>query len=323
MKVIKKLAFGNISVDSSSKLRGDKASLELLANSPESINLIIWNGKILLNYVNGKPNICYLNTDHKLLKDCQRLAFLGFNPSQMPIFLYELRDWVEESPSIQSQAVKFIDIVETNHPFLPEQNRFTDLKKVLIELESKELSICGTAKSLYEWHKANKFCSRCGKKNFITQSGWELFCNSCNSKCFPRTDPVVIMLIENQNSILLGRSPEWPKGMYSCLAGFLEPGESIEDAVRRETFEEVGIKVSEVNYVSNQPWPFPHSLMIGCRAVALNRTLNIDYDELEHARWFEKEEIRSIANKPNAELKLARKGTIANCLIEDWLHTGI
>ena len=321
MKIIKELAFGKKSIDSSSELRGDKNLVEDLANSREALNLVIWNGKILLNHAKDKPRICYLNINHKLLQECQRLAFIGLTPFQIPIFLYELKGWGKKNPKSKSDVKKFIDSVEITHPFLPKQNRFTDLKKVLIVLDDQELGICGIAKSLYEWHQTNKFCSHCGHINFIDQSGWELLCSTCGAKCFPRTDPVVIMLIENQNSILLGRSPLWPKGMYSCLAGFLEPGESIEDAVRRETLEEVGLNVSEVRYVNNQPWPFPHSLMIGCRARALSNAITIDHNELEHARWFDKEEVNCITGKPNSEVTFARKGTIANFLIKDWLDT--
>ena len=142
---------------------------------------------------------------------------------------------------------------------------------------------------------------------------------NAKKKSFPRTDPVVIMLIERADSILLGRSSLWPKGMYSCLAGFLEPGESIEDAVRRETFEEVGITLNSVKYITNQPWPFPHSLMIGCRAATTQKYLKIDYAELEDARWFKKNELISLNESENPKLKLARKGSIANHLIENWI----
>ena len=139
------------------------------------------------------------------------------------------------------------------------------------------------------------------------------------SRVLFRSDPVVIMLIERKDSILLGRSSIWPKGMYSCLAGFLEPGERVEDAVRRETFEEVGIKLNSIEYVTNQAWPFPHSLMIGCRATAESSRLQIDYSELEDARWFRKKELISLQENNNFSLKLARKGTIANYLIEEWI----
>ena len=313
------LTFSTDEIDKASHIRKDKNKIDLLASNSKSLNLIVWQGKILLDWQNETPKICYIPFDHKLLQKANRIAFLGFIEALSPIFLYALPNWENEGKNYENKLRKFVDNEEVTHPYLPLDNRFTDLKKVLINLSSKELSICGMAKSLFEWHDNNKHCSRCGDVNKVFDSGWELSCSKCKNKAFPRTDPVVIMLIERKDSILLGRSSVWPKGMYSCLAGFLEPGERVEDAVRRETFEEVGIKLSSIEYVTNQAWPFPHSLMIGCRATAESSHLQIDYSELEDARWFRKKELISLQENNNFSLKLARKGTIANYLIEEWI----
>ena len=136
---------------------------------------------------------------------------------------------------------------------------------------------------------------------------------------FPRTDPVVIMLILSGNSVLLGRSPAWPQGMYSLLAGFMEPGESIEAAVRREVLEEAGVPVGQVDYLSSQPWPFPSSLMIGCRGTALSRDIRRDPVELEDARWVGREAVLAAMNGQDPDLRPARQGSIARFLLERWL----
>ena len=136
---------------------------------------------------------------------------------------------------------------------------------------------------------------------------------------FPRTDPVVIMLVTHGNDVLLGRSPHWPEGMYSLLAGYMEPGEGIEEAVRREVFEETGVRVGDVGYLSSQPWPFPTSLMIGCTAQALNKDLTLDPIEIEDAKWVSREGVANSFAGNDPELLPSRKGSIAQFLLERWL----
>ena len=149
--------------------------------------------------------------------------------------------------------------------------------------------------------------------------GWRRSCPACGAQHFPRTDPVVIMLILHGNSVLLGRQAAWPPGMYSLLAGFMEPGESIEAAVRRETLEETGIAVGRVEYLASQPWPFPSSLMIGCRGEALTREIDRDLAELEDARWVTREQTVAALAGDDPDLRPARRGSIARFLIERWL----
>ncbi len=151
------------------------------------------------------------------------------------------------------------------------------------------------------------------------EAGWRRTCTACGTQHFPRTDPVVIMLILHGNALLLGRSPAWPPTMYSLLAGFMEPGESIEAAVRREVFEETGVPVGKVDYLSSQPWPFPSSLMIGCVGQALAREITLDPNELEDARWISREGVMAALNGEDPEIRPARPGSIARFLIERWL----
>ena len=162
------------------------------------------------------------------------------------------------------------------------------------EIPAEMLGILAQAKAVLHWNATHRFCGRCGGLTVQAASGWRRDCPHCDSQHFPRTDPVVIMLAVDGERCLLGRQPRFPKGMYSCLAGFLESGETLEDAVRRELFEEAGIRVGEVQYLGSQPWPFPASLMMGAIAQATTSEIKLDTDELEDARWFSKDEARSL-----------------------------
>ena len=150
-------------------------------------------------------------------------------------------------------------------------------------------------------------------------AGWQRDCPECGGHHFPRTDPVVIMLVTHGDDVLLGRSPGWPEGMFSLLAGFIEPGEPIEAAVRREVFEEAGVRVGAVTYLASQPWPFPASLMFGCRGEALGREITIDPAEIEQALWVSKARLAAIFEGKDPEIKPARKGAIAHFILWNWL----
>ncbi|MCJ2036804.1 NAD(+) diphosphatase [Methylobacterium sp. J-068] len=171
-----------------------------------------------------------------------------------------------------------------------------DLRSLASEgrIAPHELGLLATAKSLLSWHARNGFCAQCGSATTLAAGGYRRECAACGTHHFPRTDPVVIMLITHGEACLLGRSPRFNTGMYSCLAGFLEPGETIEDAVRRETFEEVGLTIGAVRYHASQPWPFPASLMIGCVAEARDAAIVIDPVELADARWFSRTEVEAM-----------------------------
>ena len=218
-----------------------------------------------------------------------------------------------------SQIGSFIDTERNYHPELPKGTFFCDLRNLLPILNARYANLCATAKSIYEWQTRVKFCQSCGGKLTSEKAGWEKACKKCSFKQFPRIDPVVIMLIKKGNDILLGRSHGWPEKMYSCLAGFIEPGESIEGAAEREAMEESGIKIKNVKYITSQPWPFPASLMMGCTGEAQNRTLKIDKDELEDVIWASKEEVFRALNGLDKSIFMARRGAIARYLIEKWV----
>lgn len=189
-------------------------------------------------------------------------------------------------------------------------------------LRDDEAPLFAAALSLAWWHSRHQFCANCGASTEIERGGWSRRCPECSAQHFPRVDPVVIMLAEHEGRLLLGRQPQYPPGRYSALAGFLEPGESIEAAVARELHEEAGIAVEDVTYVASQPWPFPSSLMLGCHARALGSDLTIDTTELDDARWFTREEIvAALAGHPDATFQPPPRFAIARTLLEQWLAT--
>jgi NAD+ diphosphatase len=168
----------------------------------------------------------------------------------------------------------------------------------IASLPLEELALYGGARSLVDWHARHRFCARCGQPTALAKGGWQRDCPACAAQHFPRVDPVVIMLVEHENSLLLGRQARFPPRSYSALAGFVEPGETIEEAVAREVLEEAGVAVRDVTYIASQPWPFPSQLMLGCHAFADAREIVIDYTELEDARWFTRAEVAEAMAHP-------------------------
>jgi NAD+ diphosphatase len=201
-----------------------------------------------------------------------------------------------------------------------------DLRSIAVQalLPPEQLGPLAEAKSLMFWHQRHRFCAACGARTQTTAAGWRRECASCGTQHFPRTDPVAIMLAARGDLCLLGRQSRFPPGMYSCLAGFVEPGETLEDAVRRELKEEAGIATGRVTYLASQPWPFPSSLMIGCLAEATSEQLVVDHVELEDARWFPREEVRRILAGSHPDgLQCPPTIAIANSLMRAWAVEGL
>lgn len=198
--------------------------------------------------------------------------------------------------------------------------RSRTVMRLLPLLSGEEAALYGGARSLVDWHARHRFCAVCGAPTELFRGGWGRRCGSCNAEHFPRVDPVVIMLAEHDGRVLVGRQGGFPPGFFSALAGFVEPGESLEEAVARELFEEAGIHVSDVTYVASQPWPFPSSLMIGCRAVAADPTLTLDTTEIEAAMWVDRAEVRAaLAGDMGAPFMAPPPLAIARYLLEDWV----
>lgn len=176
------------------------------------------------------------------------------------------------------------------------------------------------AVSLARWHSRHNYCANCGHLTDSVRGGWSRACPACGAEHYPRVDPVVIMLVEHDGRLLLGRQPQYPPGRYSALAGFVEVGENLEAAVARELYEEAGIRARNIQYVASQPWPFPSSLMIGCHAETLSDELVIDTAELEDARWFSRSEVAAaLAEASTALFQPPPKTAIARTLLEHWL----
>jgi len=194
-------------------------------------------------------------------------------------------------------------------------------------LAEKDIAILGQAKAMIDWHQRHGFCARCGAATFMMDAGYRRHCAGCNTDHFPRTDPVVIMLATHNDpklgdSCLVGRGKQFPPGMFSALAGFVEPGETIEEAVRRELFEEAGVKTGEVTYFATQPWPFPSSLMIGCFARAESRDIVVDHHELDEAFWLEKAKARALIKGERIDgLFVPPAVAIAHHLIKGWVES--
>lgn len=197
---------------------------------------------------------------------------------------------------------------------------FRDARAAASLLPLHQVAIMGQAKALLDWHMRHGFCAQCGAATEPSDGGYRRVCPACKSEHFPRTDPAVIMLVTTPDRCLLGRNKRFAGGHYSTLAGFVEPGETIEEAVRREVFEEVGVKVSRVRYFATQPWPFPFNLMIGCFAEADTHDISVDGNEILTARWFDRETVRKVMAGESNDVSLPRREAIAYHLIRTWVE---
>jgi NAD+ diphosphatase len=241
--------------------------------------------------------------------------------------------WQEDLPELARDGRLSWDIPSNPELFLGfdgEAPRFSAIEPVAAEartafplmaiLHAEDAPLFAAALSLSRWHGRHGFCASCGHSTEIVRGGWSRRCPSCTAEHFPRVDPVVIMLVEHDERLLLGRQPHYPPGRYSALAGFVEVGENIEAAVARELFEEAGIRARNIRYVASQPWPFPSSLMLGCHAEAENDELTIDRAELDDARWFTREEVAAaLAENSEGPFQPPPKAAIARTLLERWL----
>ena len=203
--------------------------------------------------------------------------------------------------------------------------KLTDLRSIAVQglLDAEHLPPLAEAKALLGWHARHRFCPNCGAPTKPVAAGWRRDCPSCKVQHFPRTDPVAIMLPIAGDRCVLGRSPRFAASMWSCLAGFIEPGETIEEAVRREVVEEVGIVCGRIKYFTSQPWPFPMSLMIGCHAEARSDKIVIDRSELEDARWFDREELALMLTRTHPQgLTATVPHAIAHHIIRRYVEEG-
>ncbi|MGH1576556.1 NAD(+) diphosphatase [Planktotalea sp.] len=317
MKLAETVTFGGSSLDRAAHLRADATKLNALKARGDAVAILFWRGKPLIRR-GPRDALARISMNDDVLKSRLDQAFFLGLEGEAPVFACDLSDWQPENVD-EAELGAFLDGSEQRHPDLPESDVFAELRMNMTRLSSRDAELVASARALYCWHSSHKFCSKCGAPSDMSMAGWQRSCNACGGQHFPRTDPVVIMLITYGNSVLMGRSPGWPEGMYSLLAGFVEPGETLEGAVRREVFEEAGITVGRVDYLASQPWPFPNSLMFGCRGIATSEEITIDPTEIEDAIWVSREEMMLSFAGENPKILPARKGAIAHFILKHWL----
>jgi len=297
------IAFSGSPLDRAAVLRRDGGWLERQLADPAARFLPLWNLDALVKLGNPR-SLAWARLS--LFED------VDFSPD--PILL-----------GLDGEVAHFaVDVSPLEDPLvalgLEGAAKFEELRSIGNELPREEIAVVAHARSLTNWHQRHRHCAVCGETTISVMGGVQRRCADCGAEHFPRTDPVAIAAIVRGDRCLLGRGPGWPDTMYSALAGFVEPGETIEEAVRREVWEESGVVVGNVRYVQSQPWPFPSSLMIGCIGEALTEELTIDRAELLDARWFTRDEIRAALDGAPGPLVVPPPFAIAHHLMRAWVE---
>lgn len=295
--------FAGNPLNRASERRGDTAWLEGQLASSESLGIALWNGRPFVEKTkDGGWQVAYLPAKlvGELAGGPERLLFMGLW-NETAIFAVDL-----EGPADPA-----------NGP-LQGLGEFKDLRLLAAQMPGPDAAILATAKAMFEWRRKHGYCAACGQPSEPREGGWKRQCPSCQAEHFPRTDPVVIMLAHHEGRCMLGRQEAWPKGMYSALAGFLEPGESIEEACARELAEEAALKTVRVRYHSTQPWPYPSSLMIGLIAEVADDQAAPDQTELSEVRWFTRAEARALLAGEIEGAFCPQPMAIAHQLIRAW-----
>jgi NAD+ diphosphatase len=300
------LAYAGSKLDRAAERRGDRAFVAAAYAGADARAYVIAGEKIVLAQRNGRLDPLFPPAEAKDFGATPDTVLIGLD-GDAAHFAHALG--AEDAARLEGRVdLSLVDF------------RTVALKGLIPEAL---LGPAAAAKALLTWHTRHRFCSNCGAPTANAEAGWRRDCKACGAQHFPRTDPCVIMLAIDRDRCLLGRSARFPGSMWSCLAGFVEPGESVEDAVRRETFEEAGVRVGRVRYFASQPWPFPMSLMIGCHAEATASALMIDREELEDARWISRDEAAlMLARKHPDGLFVPPPIAIAHHLIRAYVESG-
>ena len=294
--------FAGAGFDRAAALRRDAAWIAERLEDPATRFAPVWQLKNLF-VADGSPRVRWLNAEAvRPMLNAGTAVFLGMHHGAAHFAL----EVGHEDP--------------TDAARLAGEGEFEELRRHGVLLEPAEAGMLALARGMMSWHARHRFCGVCGEPTEPGDAGHVRACTSpaCGALHFPRTDPAVIMLVTHGQRALLGRQPSWDPGRYSSLAGFVEPGESLEDAVAREVLEETGVRVREVRYHSSQPWPFPSSLMVGFTAQAEDTRITVDPHELEDARWFTREEMR--AGVADGSLSLPSSLSISYRLVSEWLN---
>lgn len=294
------IPLGSRPIDRAGHHRTDEAWLNAAMAREDVLILLIHKG---LPLVGPDGGLVWLGPEAaKVAADAKRL-FLGLDKSGAPVFALDVGEAFELESSLIAGT-----------------GEFQDFRMCLARMPELEANLASTARSLFEWHKSHRFCAKCGSESEVEEAGWKRVCPACKAQHFPRTDPVAIMLATRGDKCLLGRQKMWPAGMWSCLAGFIEPGETLEQGAARELHEEAGIVCHPANaeYLFCQPWPFPSSLMIGMLLPAENEDITIDPAELEAARWVTRAEARDILAGKHAEIFAPMSFAVAHHILKEW-----
>jgi NAD+ diphosphatase len=288
-------------IDRASRLRRDDAGMDVLLGSAETRLVLVWQSRSLVREMPERPAAAIVGAGEAWWRAIAGdTAFLGL---------------IDGAPHVAVEVSGIADPAE--RPELAAAGAFVDLRVAGPLLQPADGALLAYARALIWWHQRHRFCGVCGGVTHSRDAGHRRECTQCGTSHFPRTDPAVIVLVHDGGRCLLGRQSQWPEGMHSVLAGFVEPGESLEACVAREVLEESGIVVEDVTYHSSQPWPFPQSLMIGFTARAATTTIAADDDELEHVGWYERSFLNSLP--PDGPFRLPRPDSIARRLLDEWL----
>lgn len=291
-------------IERAGEFRINEERLRALLKAPGCRIVPVWLDRNLVAEGDDARAV-WLSTEELAPDEEEALIFLGMVDNQ-PCFALDLQ---AEDPRLAQ---------------LSNYGRFTELRSIGPVMADQDASVLSYARGMCHWHRRHAFCGACGHRTTPVQGGHVRQCTNadCGIHHFPRTDPAIIVLVNDREHCLLGRKPEWPEGRFSTIAGFVEPGEAVEQAVVREVYEETGVRVAEVSYHSSQPWPFPGSVMLGFHASA-SGSLKIELldGELEDARWFSRRDVAQALNR-TGPLRLPPGISIARRLIEDWYHHG-
>lgn len=314
-------------LDRADALRSNAEALAELAAHSAARVLPIWSGKPPIRLpdpadADAAPTLDWRDFDDPVVRRALSAIGTAGRPADPPVFLGLVADGPDAGAARFAVDVSDVDEGEIHALLAPAKP--IDLRSIGAQLAAGEAATVALAKSLTDWHRTHRFCALCGGRSHSVDGGWRRDCEDCGARHFPRTDPVVIMLVvrrfdDGVERLVVGRQRNWPTGLYSLLAGYIEPGENVEEAVRRETQEEVGLPVGRVLYLASQPWPFPSTLMIGCWAEALAETLSPDMDELEDCRWIDKAEMAQALAGAHPTLMAPRADAIARMLVQAWV----
>ena len=299
-------AYSGSLLERAAALRGDEVKLAAFLTHPRAGVYVVGGESIVLKAQGAAPDPLFSPDEARALGVARETVFLGL-----------LHDAPRFGVGIDPAAIEALKARA--------DLKLIDLRTIAMqgEVDTVHVPPLAEAKAILGWHARHRFCPNCSAATVPTQAGWRRDCPVCKAEHFPRTDPVVIMLPIKGDRCVLGRSPRFPPTMWSCLAGFCEPGELIEEAVRREVAEEVGVTCARVQYFASQPWPFPSSLMIGCHAEAVSDDVVIDKSEIEDARWFDRAELKSMLLRQHPqELSTPPPIAIAHHIIRDFVEHG-